>query len=100
MSFIQNIFFLNHFVNIFIEFLDDLSHSSATHGRMGAVRNDSQKSFKKDEKSAAIDLKYYYRYVYDICLDIYLDIYFFYHFVNVSSNFYMTGHVYPRILSL
>ncbi len=58
MSFIQNIFLLNHFVNIFIEFLYDWSRSSAIYGRMGGVRNDSQKSFKKDDKSDAIDLKY------------------------------------------
>jgi hypothetical protein len=59
MSFIQNILFLNHFVNVFIEFLYDRSHSSAVHGRMGGVWNNSWKSFKKDDKSAAINLKCY-----------------------------------------
>ncbi len=58
MSFIQNIYFLNHFVNVFIGFLDDWSRSSAVHGRIGAVRNDSRKSFKKDDKMAVIDPKY------------------------------------------
>jgi hypothetical protein len=35
-----NIFFLNHFVKVFIEFLYDRSRSSAVRGMMGAVRND------------------------------------------------------------
>jgi hypothetical protein len=56
MSFIQNIYFMNHFVNVFIGFLDDRSRSSAVHGRMGAVRNDTRKSFKKDDKRTVITL--------------------------------------------
>jgi hypothetical protein len=51
-------YFLNHFINVFIGFLYDQSRSSAEHDRMGAVRNDSRKSFKKDDKRAAIGLKY------------------------------------------
>jgi hypothetical protein len=58
MSFIQNIYFLNHIVDIFIKFLYDQSRSSAVHGRMGAVRNDSRKPFKKDDKRTVIELKY------------------------------------------
>ncbi len=58
MSFIQNIYFLNNFVNVFIKFLYDWSHSSAVHGRIGAERNDSQKLFKKHDKKTAIELKY------------------------------------------
>ncbi len=58
MSFIQNIYFLNHFVNIFIKFLYDRSCSSEVQGMMGVVRNDSQKPLKKDDKRTAIELKY------------------------------------------
>jgi hypothetical protein len=58
MSFIQNIYFLSHFVNVFIEILYDRSRSSAVHGRMGAVKNDSQKPFKKDDKRAVVELNY------------------------------------------
>ncbi len=46
------------FVNVFIGFLDDRSRSSVVHGRMGAVRNDSRKSFKKDDKKTVIELTY------------------------------------------
>jgi hypothetical protein len=41
-----------------IGFLHDQSCSSAVHIRMGAVRNDSPNSFKKDEKRDDIELKY------------------------------------------
>jgi hypothetical protein len=58
MSFIQNINFLNHFVNVFIKFLYDWSHSSAVHDMMGAVRNDSLKPFKKDAKRTVIEFQY------------------------------------------
>jgi hypothetical protein len=60
MSFIQNIYFLNHFDNVFNKCLYDQSHSSAVHGRMGAVRNDSRKPFKNDDKRTANELKYEY----------------------------------------
>jgi hypothetical protein len=43
--------------------LYDPSHSSTLHGRMGVVRNDSRKPFKKDDKRAAMEIKYYYWYV-------------------------------------
>jgi hypothetical protein len=58
MSFIQNIYFLNHFDDVFIKFLYDQSRSSVVHGRMGAVRNDSQKPFKKDDKRTVTEHKY------------------------------------------
>ncbi len=58
MSFIQNMYFLNHFVYAFIEFLYDRSRSSAVHDRMGAVRNDSLKPFKKDDKRTFMEFKY------------------------------------------
>jgi hypothetical protein len=95
LSFIQNIYFLNHFVNVFIEFWYDRSHSSAVHGRMGAVRYDSRKPFKKDDKRTVIELKYYCWYIR--IMSIIQTIYFLNHFVNVSSNFYTTGHVHPCI---
>jgi hypothetical protein len=60
MSFIQNIYFLNHFVIVFIEFLCDRSRSPTVHGAMDAVRNDSLKPFKKDDKRTTIELKYKY----------------------------------------
>jgi hypothetical protein len=44
------------FVNVFIKFLYDRSHSSAVHDRMGAVRKDLLKPFKKDDKGTAIEL--------------------------------------------
>ncbi len=56
--FIPNIYFLNHFIDVSIGFLHDRSRSSAVHIRMGAVRNDSPNSFKKDEKRDDIELKY------------------------------------------
>jgi hypothetical protein len=64
MSFIHNIYFLNPFIKVFIRFLYDRSHSSTVHIRMGAVRNDSQKSFKKDDKRTTIGLKYYIDILY------------------------------------
>jgi hypothetical protein len=41
--------------NIFIEFLHDRSHLSAVHDRMDAVRNDSLKPFKEDDKGTTIE---------------------------------------------
>jgi hypothetical protein len=58
MSFIQNIYFPNHFIDVSIRFLHDWSRSSAVHIRMGAVRNDASNSFKKDEERDDIELKY------------------------------------------
>jgi hypothetical protein len=36
----------------------DWSHSSMVHDRMGAVRYDSLKFFKKDDNRTTIELKY------------------------------------------
>jgi hypothetical protein len=58
MSFIQNKILSEPFVKVFIEFLYDWSHSSAVHDRMGAVRNDSLKPFKKDDKRTVMEFKY------------------------------------------
>ncbi len=86
-----------HFVNVFIGFLHDRSQSSAVHGRMGAVRNESLKSFKKDDKGTTIELS---NISIDISYVILQNMYFLNHLVHVSLNYFTTGNVHLCILYL
>jgi hypothetical protein len=75
--------------------LDDWSHSSANMAgwvRLGITHKNPSRRMTKVMPSIwniTIDMSYVIHPKY---------ILFFYHFVNVSSNFYMTGHVHPCIL--